>query len=253
MLESFLESHKFTSNELFNIKHDNIYHFQKLGLDTFKIESIVEQDFYLDSSEDAWREQTNTFLEKESIFADNILHEKPSLNKSIENNIIWPYIYRILIPSYTCEKVKKYATTFSHLSIYSYYHYKDHIDSINFLQTKFQGTWLFKEIQTYNNKLIGFTRGDAQIGITETVLALCRYHAKNDKYPETLHELVPDFLPFVPIDPFDGKPMRMKQANGKILIYSVGEDCIDDGGKDFSLETRKGDFVFKIPLTIDKK
>ena len=35
----------------------------------------------------------------------------------------------------------------------------------------------------------------------------------------------------VPRDPFDGQPLRFRRSNGRFLIYSVGEDRTDDGGK----------------------
>jgi ABC-type transport system involved in multi-copper enzyme maturation permease subunit len=57
--------------------------------------------------------------------------------------------------------------------------------------------------------------------------------------PRSLSELVPDFLPALPIDPFDGKPMRYKirgsspvakGSTGGYCIYSIGSNGIDDQG-----------------------
>ena len=45
---------------------------------------------------------------------------------------------------------------------------------------------------------------------------------------ETLVTLVPEFLLAVPADPFDGQPFRYAAA--KRLIYSVGNNGLDDGG-----------------------
>lgn len=89
--------------------------------------------------------------------------------------------------------------------------------------------------------------GDAHRRIAELVLAMCRYHAKNGKYPEKLDELVPGFVAFVPLDPFDGKSMRWKRANDKLVIYSIGPDGIDDGGAHFDPQTQKGDITFELP------
>jgi len=47
-----------------------------------------------------------------------------------------------------------------------------------------------------------------------------------------LSDLVPDFLPSVPIDPFDGQPLKMAQREDELLIYSVGQDGLDNGGQD---------------------
>ena len=39
---------------------------------------------------------------------------------------------------------------------------------------------------------------------------------------------MPEFLPAVPLDGFDGKPVRYSPA--KKVVYSVGEDGLDSGG-----------------------
>jgi len=54
------------------------------------------------------------------------------------------------------------------------------------------------------------------------------FKATEGRLPERLDELVPDFLDAVPLDPFDGKPMRFSPV--KKVIYTVGEDLTDSGG-----------------------
>ena len=72
--------------------------------------------------------------------------------------------------------------------------------------------------------------------MTITAIALKRYQLKHGNYPADLNSLAPDFLPAVPIDPVDGQPLRYRpNANGTFLLYSVGENGVDDGG-DASLE-----------------
>jgi hypothetical protein len=51
--------------------------------------------------------------------------------------------------------------------------------------------------------------------------------------PSSLDPLVPVVLPAVPTDPCDGKPVRYRIINGKPIIYSVGIDGDDDGGRPF--------------------
>jgi hypothetical protein len=50
--------------------------------------------------------------------------------------------------------------------------------------------------------------------------------------PDLLKDLVPSFLPAVPIDPFDGQPLRFKRLPTGYVIYSIGADRQDDGGKE---------------------
>ena len=67
--------------------------------------------------------------------------------------------------------------------------------------------------------------------LTVTAIALERYHLQHNTYPVSLNELVPAFLPQVPTDFMDGKPLRYRlQPDGNFLLYSVGEDGKDDGG-----------------------
>ena len=67
--------------------------------------------------------------------------------------------------------------------------------------------------------------------IVMTVIALKRFQLKNGNLPATLKLLVPDFLSTVPIDPFAGKPLRYQtNGDGTFLLYSVGENGVDDGG-----------------------
>lgn len=67
--------------------------------------------------------------------------------------------------------------------------------------------------------------------VVVTAIALKRFQFKHGKWPETLAELTPDFLPSVPIDPNDGRPLKYHpNADGTYRLYSVGEDGMDDGG-----------------------
>lgn len=64
-----------------------------------------------------------------------------------------------------------------------------------------------------------------------TAVALKRFQLQHGKLPEVLGELVAEFLPTVPIDPNDGKPLRYQpNPDGTYLLYSVGPDGKDDGG-----------------------
>lgn len=73
-------------------------------------------------------------------------------------------------------------------------------------------------------------RGEAWRDLTDAALAARRYHLKHGKPPATLADLTPDFLPRVPIDPFDGQPLRLLAQDDKLVIYSIGRDRRDDGG-----------------------
>lgn len=72
---------------------------------------------------------------------------------------------------------------------------------------------------------------------TRAGLACKIYKIKAGRYPESLEALVPDILSEVPIDPFTGKPLVYKIENGELLIYSLGSNQKDDGGRSTFLIT----------------
>jgi len=73
---------------------------------------------------------------------------------------------------------------------------------------------------------------EARRRILVTALSLERYHRRHGAYPKTLEALAPECLKTVPRDFMDGKPLRYCTTDdGHYLLYSVGLDCTDNGGK----------------------
>jgi len=89
---------------------------------------------------------------------------------------------------------------------------------------EFGGTWMAS--------LIGRTiRIEAARRVVIAAIALKRFQLKHGAWPQTLGELAPEFVASVPIDPYDGKPLRYHpNTDGTYLLYCVGENGIDDGG-----------------------
>ncbi|MBU6399241.1 MAG: hypothetical protein KGS61_02895 [Verrucomicrobia bacterium] len=62
-------------------------------------------------------------------------------------------------------------------------------------------------------------------------IALERYRRQHGAWPATLDQLVPEFLPTVPRDCMDGRPLRYRlRPDGTFLLYSIGDNGQDDGG-----------------------
>jgi hypothetical protein len=53
-----------------------------------------------------------------------------------------------------------------------------------------------------------------------TAVAAERYRRKDGRFPDTLEQLVPDFLPEVPLDPQNGDPLRYQRQADRVVIYS---------------------------------
>jgi hypothetical protein len=66
--------------------------------------------------------------------------------------------------------------------------------------------------------------------VTLTAIALEVFRRRHGRWPETLAELTPSMLPALPIDRFDGLPLRYVMKDGKPMLYSVGTDREDAGG-----------------------
>ena len=67
--------------------------------------------------------------------------------------------------------------------------------------------------------------------VVVTAIALKRYELQHHQLPNTLDELIPEFLKSVPTDYMDGEPLRYQRSgDGTFLLYSVGENGLDDGG-----------------------
>lgn len=65
--------------------------------------------------------------------------------------------------------------------------------------------------------------------VTILQLDLRRHQLETGTLPAKLSQLVPKYLPEVPLDPLDGHPLRWSAKNQ--AIYSVGQNNLDDGGK----------------------
>jgi hypothetical protein len=83
-------------------------------------------------------------------------------------------------------------------------------------------------------------------------LALRCYQTQQGHPPASLEELSAKYLSHVPEDPFSGQPLVYRAQGTNWLLYSVGPDGVDDGGKPISghlvLGSRsKGDLFFDSP------
>ncbi len=87
---------------------------------------------------------------------------------------------------------------------------------------------------------------EAVYRLADTLLAIAEYRAsRGGALPKRLDDLVPVFLKSVPLDPFDGQPLRYRQTilpSGfdEITLYSVGENGVDDGASDNPAPSKQG-------------
>ena len=72
----------------------------------------------------------------------------------------------------------------------------------------------------------------AQLANAQAVVAIERWRlAHPGQWPERLAHLVPAYLRAVPLDPFADEPVRFRRLPQGYVVYCVGLDFTDDGGK----------------------
>lgn len=101
----------------------------------------------------------------------------------------------------------------------------------------------------------GFDRSEAQYELLRIAVALERFQREHQQYPESLEELVPKYLQAVPMDPCTGRAtityLRDPHENSPYLIYSFGENGLDNGGlapqpeSTFDPKFQRDDIVFR--------
>jgi hypothetical protein len=74
-------------------------------------------------------------------------------------------------------------------------------------------------------------RNQAQMRLLVCDLAIRIYRAERGSDPGELADLVPEYLPAVPRDPFSEKPLMYRRTPKGYLLYSVGRNQVDDGGR----------------------
>lgn len=77
-------------------------------------------------------------------------------------------------------------------------------------------------------------RSAATVRCVVTACAVERFRLAQGRLPAALDELVPRFLPAVPADPMDSQPLKYRPLDRGYVVYSLGEDDTDDGGREFA-------------------
>jgi hypothetical protein len=79
-------------------------------------------------------------------------------------------------------------------------------------------------------------------------LALAGHKAKTGDYPSALADLAPDFLATIPADSFAGIAFVYKKTADGYLLYSIGSNQKDEGGR--SYDQQADDLLIEIPRPV---
>ena len=104
-----------------------------------------------------------------------------------------------------------------------------------------------------SSSLVSVRRAQTWITVARTAVAIERYRLAKGRLPVDLTELVPAFLPEVPMDYFADyeAPLRYHAGeDGAFVVYSVSQNGRDDGGVEMERWLANGDITFTVaPLS----
>lgn len=84
---------------------------------------------------------------------------------------------------------------------------------------------------SYMTESLQFAYFEARRDLAKIATALKLYKLKRGEYPESLQALVPDCISELPRDTFTGSDFMYRREAKGFLLYSLGENGIDDGGR----------------------
>ena len=84
----------------------------------------------------------------------------------------------------------------------------------------------------------------AQASVVRSAACVLAYKQWHGAFPDTLNQAMTD----VPIDPFDGKPLRYRREGAGFVVYSVGETGKFDGGTPTQKPSSSYESVFHYPM-----
>jgi hypothetical protein len=77
--------------------------------------------------------------------------------------------------------------------------------------------------------------------------ALAAFQIDNGRYPKKLTELAPNYLKRVPNDLFSNRPLHYRLIKNGYLLYSVGQNEKDEGGRTADDRNSGDDLRIRIP------
>jgi len=94
-----------------------------------------------------------------------------------------------------------------------------------------------------------FASGQSSVDLARVAIALERYRQAHGEHPESLDALVPQFIAKLPHDIITGQPLKYRRADGQFVLYSVGWNETDDGGRvvlkeSGTVDPENGDWVW---------
>jgi hypothetical protein len=89
-----------------------------------------------------------------------------------------------------------------------------------------------KLVQMFSDAAENFPFAQTAVDQAALACALERHRLAHGEFPATLAELTPQFVAKLPNDIITGEPLKYRRtADGGFVVYSVGFNRVDDGGR----------------------
>ncbi|MFH0938373.1 MAG: hypothetical protein V1899_03720 [Planctomycetota bacterium] len=157
-------------------------------------------------------------------------------NQNANKYLLWQYsiscepplllsLWRVFMMSDDLAVYRQMINKIQNLNSYSYYEVKSEWSALNTdTENKHGGIMTAQIAPTLLRCSISMNRADTSHRLMCVAVAASLYRLKVKKYPERLEDLVPDYIPVIPLSPFDGQPLKM-MADGKgIILYGADSD-----------------------------
>lgn len=90
-------------------------------------------------------------------------------------------------------------------------------------------------------------RSKMEMELTQITLALAAWNKENKEWPKSLKQLVPKYLLSIPNDRFNDQDLKYTSDGKTFLLYSVGDDRKDNGGKSDRNVNNERDIIVTSP------
>jgi hypothetical protein len=125
------------------------------------------------------------------------------------------------------------------------YHVRNGLNLITTAKVRWQGRREMNQAEMRHNTLV------AHLRLLAAELALRCYQSEQWLAPTNLAQLVPNYLQRLPADPFTSRPMVYHPEGPNWILYSVGEDGVDNDGDPVAPSVAgvptKGDIFYNSP------
>lgn len=109
------------------------------------------------------------------------------------------------------------------------------------------GLILIEYLPAFNSINNSENRVATNLGSVRIAAALARYRVANGEYPNDLAQLVPRFIANLPDDSFNVKPFMYRRTADGYLLYSIGENGVDERGSNENFGVFEGQDLDALP------